>query len=435
MWRLGDDEAMLEVVTSANVACGFHAGDPRRCGRCARRPSTTAWRSAPRCRTRTCSGSVGATSTSIPRDLRDAVLYQLGALDAFAQVAGRRGRLRQAARRAVPRHDRRRRPRPTPSSPRPPSTTRRSPCSARPARRCCGAPTRPGSNRSSRRSPTAPTCATAGSCPAPSPTPWWSTRPRSRPGPCAWRRSTRSCRSTAPSSRSPVRSLCLHGDTPGAVGLARAVRDALDAAGVGAPPVHRMTPAAAVRAAGAGSSSCPRPTWSASPPRSQRRDHPDVAEVVPAARTVLVAARDRAPIDGRRPTWLAAVVPERRRGRPRRRAVVEIAVRYDGEDLDDVAAACGLSTSTRSSPATAAPTYTLRVLRLRARASPTSRGLDPALLLPRRATPRTRVPAGAVAIADAYTAVYPSASPGGWHLIGRTDAAALGRRPRPAAVR
>lgn len=46
-------------------------------------------------------------------------------------------------------------------------------------------------------------------------------------------------------------------------------------------------------------------------------------------------------------------------------------------------------------------------------------GLDKRLHLPRRATPRTKVPAGSVAIADAFTAVYPFDSPGGWHLIGR----------------
>jgi len=46
--------------------------------------------------------------------------------------------------------------------------------------------------------------------------------------------------------------------------------------------------------------------------------------------------------------------------------------------------------------------------------------LDPALVVPRRATPRPRVPAGSVAIAGAQTAVYPLETPGGWHLIGRT---------------
>ncbi|MCY1537957.1 Kinase A inhibitor [compost metagenome] len=40
------------------------------------------------------------------------------------------------------------------------------------------------------------------------------------------------------------------------------------------------------------------------------------------------------------------------------------------------------------------------------------------LALPRRGTPRTRVPAGSLAIAERQTAVYPQASPGGWHLLG-----------------
>jgi KipI family sensor histidine kinase inhibitor len=46
--------------------------------------------------------------------------------------------------------------------------------------------------------------------------------------------------------------------------------------------------------------------------------------------------------------------------------------------------------------------------------------LDERLALPRRATPRTHVPAGSLAIAERQTAVYPQASPGGWHLLGRT---------------
>ncbi len=46
--------------------------------------------------------------------------------------------------------------------------------------------------------------------------------------------------------------------------------------------------------------------------------------------------------------------------------------------------------------------------------------LHPALVIPRRASPRTRVPAGSVAIAGAQTAVYPLTTPGGWHLIGST---------------
>jgi len=49
-------------------------------------------------------------------------------------------------------------------------------------------------------------------------------------------------------------------------------------------------------------------------------------------------------------------------------------------------------------------------------------GGDPALAVPRRSTPRTRVPAGAVALAGDFTGVYPGAGPGGWQLVGRTDA-------------
>jgi allophanate hydrolase subunit 1 len=49
-------------------------------------------------------------------------------------------------------------------------------------------------------------------------------------------------------------------------------------------------------------------------------------------------------------------------------------------------------------------------------------GLDAALRVPRRATPRTRVPSGAVAIAGEFTAIYPRAMPGGWRILGHTAA-------------
>ena len=48
VWRLGDDEAMLDVVTSANVACGFHAGDPALLLRTCRAAAARGVRSAPR---------------------------------------------------------------------------------------------------------------------------------------------------------------------------------------------------------------------------------------------------------------------------------------------------------------------------------------------------------------------------------------------------
>ena len=59
-------------------------------------------------------------------------------------------------------------------------------------------------------------------------------------------------------------------------------------------------------------------------------------------------------------------------------------------------------------------------------------GGDARLRVPRRDEPRTTVPAGAVGLAGEFSGVYPRPSPGGWQLIGSTDAAAVGRRPRPA---
>ena len=90
-WLLGDDEAMLDVVTSANVACGFHAGDattmpPHR----APRPPSAGSSSAPRSATATSPASAAAASTWTPADLTADVLYQLGALEAMCRVAGTR---------------------------------------------------------------------------------------------------------------------------------------------------------------------------------------------------------------------------------------------------------------------------------------------------------------------------------------------------------
>lgn len=97
-----------------------------------------------------------------------------------------------------------------------------------------------------------------------------------------------------------------------------------------------------------------------------------------------------------------------------------IPVRYDGADLRDVAAATGFSVEDVILRH-AGRSYTVDLLGFVPGFAYLSE-LDPALNLPRRAQPRARVPAGSVAIADAQTAVYPLDTPGGWHLIGRTDA-------------
>lgn len=137
-------------------------------------------------------------------------------------------------------------------------------------------------------------------------------------------------------------------------------------------------------------------------------------EVVPAERSVLVMLRPGtavADIEG----IVEGLPPELPlvEGRD-----IEIPTIYDGPDLAFVADATGCSVDEvialhagvvyHAAFAGFAPGYVYCT------------GLDPRLRLPRRATPRTRVPAGSVAIADLYTAVYPQASPGGWHLLGTT---------------
>jgi UPF0271 protein len=89
-WRLGDDDALLEVVTSANVACGFHAGDPptmrRVCATAAERGVVIGAQVS----YRDLAGFGRRFIDVAPAELADDVLYQIGALDAFARAAGTR---------------------------------------------------------------------------------------------------------------------------------------------------------------------------------------------------------------------------------------------------------------------------------------------------------------------------------------------------------
>ena len=93
-----------------------------------------------------------------------------------------------------------------------------------------------------------------------------------------------------------------------------------------------------------------------------------------------------------------------------------VLVRYDGDDLEAVATAIGRHARDVIALHTGRPYVVSAVGFLPGFGY--LRGLDPALVLPRRRSPRPRVPARSVAIAGAYSGVYPFASPGGWHLLG-----------------
>jgi KipI family sensor histidine kinase inhibitor len=109
---------------------------------------------------------------------------------------------------------------------------------------------------------------------------------------------------------------------------------------------------------------------------------------------------------------------------------VEVAVCYATEmapDLAEVAALCRLAPEEVASRHCASPHRVLMVGFVPGH--PYIGGLDPALAVPRRTTPRPGVPAGSIAIANAQTVVYPFAIPGGWNIIRHRCACLTGREP------
>jgi KipI family sensor histidine kinase inhibitor len=154
---------------------------------------------------------------------------------------------------------------------------------------------------------------------------------------------------------------------------------------------------------------------------------PRPTDVVPAARTVLIdGLKDPAPVAAALARFDAAPATARHG------ETVCCPTVYDGPDLDEVAAHWGLTrreavelhTSTEFVVAFCgfAPGFAYLT------GLPEDRGV------PRRQTPRTEVPAGSVALAGEYSAVYPRRSPGGWQLIGRTELALWDADRDPAAL-
>jgi KipI family sensor histidine kinase inhibitor len=152
----------------------------------------------------------------------------------------------------------------------------------------------------------------------------------------------------------------------------------------------------------------------------RRAELPGVVEVVPAARTVLLVlsapehqASTRNRLDG--------LGVARSEIAPTDRGTdVTIDVVYDGDDLDEVARLTGMSPDEVVAAHTAAP---MRVgFGGFAPGFAYLVGGDERLHVPRRAEPRTKVPAGSVGLAGEFSGVYPRESPGGWQLIGHTDA-------------
>lgn len=151
---------------------------------------------------------------------------------------------------------------------------------------------------------------------------------------------------------------------------------------------------------------------------ADRRDRGElrVTEIVPGARTVLLdglTAPDA--LAGQLPGWGPSDASA-----PEPRGLVEIPVRYDGADLPFVADHWG--TSVEGVVARLSTTeFTVQFCGFAPGFAYLS-GLPVELSVPRLEAPRSKVPAGSVALAGEYAGVYPSASPGGWRLVGSTEA-------------
>ncbi|GAA0578979.1 allophanate hydrolase subunit 1 [Kribbella sandramycini] len=156
-------------------------------------------------------------------------------------------------------------------------------------------------------------------------------------------------------------------------------------------------------------------------------EHPaDVVDIVPAARTVLVTTSGSLePLERHlravRPTQAARNAGD----------LLEVPVVYDGADLADVAELLGCSTAEVVERHTQEE-WTVAFC-----------GFAPGFgyltgtadwSIPRRSSPRTKVPVGAVGLAGEFSGVYPRESPGGWQLIGRTSLQIFDQSRDPAAL-
>lgn len=165
-------------------------------------------------------------------------------------------------------------------------------------------------------------------------------------------------------------------------------------------------------------------------PALQRSRPPGVLDLVPAARTIAILLDPHVLSPASASNWVERTVPEA--AATAGEEVVELPVRYDGEDLAEVAALLGIT------PAEVVERHTASRWRV------AFGGFAPGfaylvtdhngLVVQRRATPRTAVPAGSVGLAGEFTGVYPRSSPGGWQLIGRTDAVLWDTAADPPAL-
>ncbi len=217
--------------------------------------------------------------------------------------------------------------------------------------------------------------------------------PRGEPGALVTDPTVAAVRAADVATASDARTLCVHGDTPGATVLARAVRRVLDVVA----PVQAFGDEAW--------------RWSIAA-TADRRALLAALRAMPGARDVVVTEA-HACVIGARPD-LRRLAPLAESAAPPRAHTIR--VRYDGEDLAAIAGHAGLSQD-EVVALHAGRTYTVSLVGFLPGFA-YLREVDPRIAVQRRATPRARVAAGAVGIGAGYTGIYPCASPGGWNLVG-----------------
>jgi KipI family sensor histidine kinase inhibitor len=154
---------------------------------------------------------------------------------------------------------------------------------------------------------------------------------------------------------------------------------------------------------------------------------PGLVDVIPAARTVLLdGVTDQAALADEIRSWSVPPHPEESG------QVVEIACQYDGPDLGEVARQWGVPPE-RVAAIHSSLKHEVAFCGF-APGFPYIAGLGGGREVARRDRPRAAVPAGSVALGDEYTGIYPRTSPGGWQIIGHTDAVMWDSGRDPAAL-
>lgn len=162
----------------------------------------------------------------------------------------------------------------------------------------------------------------------------------------------------------------------------------------------------------------------------RQADLPGVQEVVPGLTTLLVTVDPEVTSAAPLRSALERLAPDTDGVLDEEHHIID--VRYVGADLTDVARLTGLTVAEVVAAHTGTP-WRVAFCGFAPGFSYLTGG-DPRLQVPRRDESRIRVPAGAVAIAGQFSSVYPRVSPGGWQLLGHTDAVLWDSSADPPAV-